>query len=186
MNYYDFSALDRGRPQYVNRGFVPLAIEAGIVEVIASLVGLAMDDIDLCFQLKLALRDANPELARAINLDSLRALMDYIAATVEAAPVVRAEALPKTVNEDGPETVVAARDKRALEQVNISFVAPPAGYTYEIYLNGVFLKRGENPASEGWVSDFITGVPEGKHAVRILYVTPEEKLTRFGSLAEVD
>ena len=68
-----------GVPTVANKAFVALAVEAGIVDVIASIVTLAMDKRTLLEQLVDALDETNPPLAAALNLDTLDAILAYMA-----------------------------------------------------------------------------------------------------------
>ena len=67
-----------GTPQVANRAFLPLAIEAGIEVVIQSIVTLAMDKKTLLIELVDALSISNPELAAALNMDTLDAILKYM------------------------------------------------------------------------------------------------------------
>ncbi|HID72545.1 TPA: hypothetical protein EYP38_01270, partial [Candidatus Micrarchaeota archaeon] len=66
-------------PSVANRAFVPLAIEAGIETVIASLVPLAKDKRTLLAELVGALAQTNPALAAALNMDTLDAILRFMA-----------------------------------------------------------------------------------------------------------
>lgn len=175
---------DVGTTTIVNRGFVALAVEAGIVTVIQSLVTLGMSQRALLEALVDALETTNPELAAALNLDTLQAILRYMA-QAGAAPVVRAVDLPDMLDADGPASVSAARDGGAPTQVNITFSAYPEGYTYEIYRDGVFAKAGEIAASDGWVFEALQGVTVdgAQHTIRVLFVSAEGAITRFGPVA---
>ncbi len=180
-----------GVPSVANRAFVPLAIEAGIEATIASLVQFATDLKTLLEALKDALAESNPTLADGLTLYTLGAILEYMAAKGDA-PVMMTKDLPELADEDGPGSVVAARDETDNKQVNITFGAPPEWaadptqkYTYEVYLDGVLAKHGKNAAVGGYVNDFITDVAAGPHTIRVLFVRPDGKQTRFGPVATV-
>lgn len=171
-------------PTVANKAFVPLAVEAGIVDVIASIVTLAMDKRTLLERLVDALEETNPPLAAALNLDTLDAILAYMA-KLPKAPVALTSELPEMVNENGPASVTAARDGGAPGQVNVTFSDRPAGYRYAIYLDGVLQKVGNLDGSNGFVNEAIQDVPEGPHTIRVLFVTPDLAITRFGPIAEI-
>lgn len=174
-----------GKTKYVNRAFVQLAVEAGIVPVIQSLVGLALDADDLLFQLKRALEADNLELAKALTPDTLRKLLEYAGIIGQVPPVLLPLQLPPAADQDGPASVFAGRDGGTPTQINITFSGQPANYLYEIYLDGLFQKRNNLAPSGGFTNDILSGVVDDnlQHTIRVLYVTPAGALTRFGSIA---
>lgn len=168
--------------QVANRAFVPLAIEAGIEVVIASLVPLAKDKLTLLGQMKVALQDTNPALAAALGIETLTAILDYMA--VKAATVVPADQLPVLLDQDGPSVVNAGRDGGTPTQINIGFTTPPVGFQAEIYLDGVYQKTSTQPDSGGNTFDILNDVAAGAHTVRVLYKrTSDGAITRFGPLS---
>jgi hypothetical protein len=174
-----------GVPQVANQAFVPLAIEAGIEDVIRSLVPLATDKQTLLVELVAALAGSNPGLAAALNLDTLDAVLKYVTAR-PGSPILLASALPEMLDADGPASVAAARDASVPTQVNVSFSAPSDGYGYGLYLDGVFRQAGSQAGTGGWVSEALASVPLDAHAhtVRVLYVQAGTgALTRFGPVA---
>ncbi|WP_119069198.1 hypothetical protein [Aggregatilinea lenta] len=174
-----------GVPQVANQAFVPLAIEAGIEDVIRSLVPLATDKQTLLVNLVAALSGSNPGLAAAMNMDTLDAVLKYVTAQ-PGSPILLASALPDMLDEDGPASVTAARDASEPGQVNVSFNAPPDGYSYRLYLDGVFRRAGSQAGTGGWVSEALAGVAVDahEHTVRVLYVRAGTgALTRFGPVA---
>ena len=173
-----------GVPTVANKAFVALAVEAGIVDVIASIVTLAMDKRTLLEQLVDALDETNPPLAAALNLDTLDAILAYMA-KLPKAPVALTSELPEMVNENGPASVTAARDGSVPGQVNVTFSDRPAGYRYAIYLDGVLQKVANLAGSGGFVNEAIQNVAAGPHTVRVLFVTDEMAITRFGPIAEI-
>ncbi len=175
-----------GIPQVANRAFLPLAIEAGIESVIQSIVTLAMDKKTLLIRLVEALEDSNPELAAALNIDTLDAILAYMMSQAKT-PVVFAGNLPMMLNEDGPASVTAARDGGDPTQVNVTFSDRPAGYKYAIYLDGIFQHVGNLAATDGFVNEAIMGItPDGNpHTIRVLFVSPELATTRFGPIATI-
>ncbi len=174
-----------GVPTVANKAFVPLAVEAGIVDVIASIVTLAMDKRTLLERLVEALEETNPPLAAALNLDTLDAVLRYMA-TLPKAPVALTSELPEMLNENGPASVTAARDGGSPTQVNITFSDRPEGYKYGIYLDGVFQKVGNLAGVGGFVNEAIQDVAEDgqQHTIRVLFVNPDLAITRFGAIAE--
>jgi hypothetical protein len=184
-----------GTATVASRGFLPLAVEAGICTTIKSLIsGLAVDARSLLLSLKGALAGSNAPLAAALNLDNLSGIIAYMQRAGEGImpasglPVCN---LPVLLDEDGPASVAAARDGGTATQVNITIPESASGYTeYEIYLDGVYVKTGSVAASGGWINDNIQGVAsDGEdHTVRVLFVdtdaeTGEERQTRFGPVA---
>lgn len=173
-----------GVPTVANKAFVPLAVEAGIVDVIASIVTLAMDKRTLLERLVDALEETNPPLAAALNLDTLDAILAYMA-KIQKSPVALTSDLPEMLNANGPASVTAARDAGVPGQVNVTFSAQPEGWLYAIYLDGVMAKVGSLAGTSGFVNEAIQDVPEGAHTIRVLFVTPELAITRFGPIAEI-
>lgn len=173
-----------GTPQVANRAFVALAIEAGIETVIRSLVTLADDKINLLINLKRTLAGSNEPLAEALNMQTLDAILDYMALDGDAA-VVPADRLPTLVDQAGPASVSAARDGGAATQVNVTYTQPPQDWTAEIYLDGVFVKHSTAEASGGFVNDAIQGVDIGTHTVRVLYRSPDGEISRFGAVQAI-
>lgn len=173
-----------GTPTVANKAFVPLAVEAGIEQVIASLVPLAIDKRSLLIALVEALADTNPALAAALNMDTLDAVLKYMALKPKS-PITLTSELPEMLDEDGPASVTAARDGGAATQINITFSEPPAGYKYAIYLDSIFQKVGNAAAVDGWVNDALQDVVDDgqQHTIRVLFVSPEQAITRFGPLA---
>jgi hypothetical protein len=175
-----------GVPQVANRGFVALALEAGIETTIRSLVILAMDKITLLGALKDALQVENAPLADALNLQTLDAILTALAVLHGPnAAIVEANQLPELVSQAGPASVSAARDGGAPTQVNVTYTEPPATFTAEIYLDGVFVKHSTAVPGGGFVNDFIANVPPGAHVVRVLYRGAEGQITRFGPLVNL-
>lgn len=172
-----------GVPQVANRAFLPLAVEAGIVAVIQSLVPLATDKLSLLFSIKQALENSNPALANALNTQTLDAILAYME-TLPSAFVVSADKLPSLENEAGPASVAAARDGGVPTQVNITYSAPPEEYTSEIYFDGVFRKHSMEAGSNGWVNEALANIPvDGQqHTIRVLFRTPDGNVTRFGPI----
>lgn len=171
-----------GQPTVQARAFVLLAIEAGIAETIKSLVPLATTKLELVVALKNALEGSNLPLALALNVDNLDAILDYMALT-GTSPVVNKP--PTFLDEAGPASVSAARDGGVSTQVNITFSAPQAGYTAEIYLDGVYMKDSTATPVEGWVNDSLSGVAAGSHTIRVLYRNDKGALTAFGPVAVI-
>jgi len=183
--------VNLGTPQVANRAFVlgypcgmALAVEAGIENTIQSLVGLALDKISLLAALKEALQTDNPALANALNLQTLDAILAYISTKSDPA-ILNANELPPLLDQAGPASVTAARDGGVSSQINITYAEPPAGYSAEIYLDGVFIKHSTATAISGFVNDFISGVAAGSHTIRVLYRDENGAITRFGQMVEV-
>jgi hypothetical protein len=183
-----------GQATIVSRGFLPLAVEAGIEETIASLVGstgIGLRELLLAIKAELGEGQDPPNrpLAEALNLDNLSAILGYVArsggAVLPASQLVQTN-LPTLLDEDGPASLDAARDGEVTGQINLSFPESPSGYTdYEVYLDGVYWKTGSEAAVDGWVNDSIADVPDGAHTARVLYLDEDGAQTRFGPVAEV-
>jgi len=176
---------DLMRPSVVNRAFVPLALAAGIETTLVSLVGLGLPDVVLLERLKVALATDNPPLAAALSVDTLNLLLDYLKVKSVPAPVLRAADAPKQLDQAGPASTSGARDGGTTTQVNITFSAPPAGFHYEIYLDGVFAKTGTLVTGE-WTFEALFGVAAGAHTIRVLYVRDSDgAMTRFGDVVTI-
>lgn len=174
---------DLGSPMAVNVAFVPLAVEAGIITTIKSLVGLAVSLPQLVIRLHDALIEDNQPLAEAMNFDTVQALLDYMNASGES--VVLGRDLPVTRNQDGPAEVSAGRDGNDATQINIGFSTPPEGYQALVFLDGVYQKTSVQEGSP-LVWDILQGVPAGYHTVRVLYRRVEDgALTRFGPMSVI-
>lgn len=174
-----------GTPSIANKAFVPLAIEAGIETVITSLIPLAMDKRSLLIALVGALESSNPALAAALNMDTLDAIIKFMAQRPKT-PIALASDLPDTVTDSGPASVAAARDGGTLTQVNVTFSESANGHTkYGIYLDGIFQKVGNLAAAGGYINDAIQDVPadDQEHTIRVLYVTDDLAITLFGPVA---
>lgn len=185
--------INLGTPTIASRGFVPLAVEAGITATIESLVsGLAIDIKSLLVELKNELKDVNEPLAAALNLDNLAAIIAYMERNdtgIMAASGLPVSSLPVLLDENGPSSVSAGRDGGDPAQINVGYSAPPDGYRAEIYLDGVFIKFSDLAPTNGTVWDIVTGVPVdgGAHNIRVLFSTTgeagEDQQTRFGPIA---
>lgn len=179
------SVVNIGTPQVANRAFVALAVEAGIVQVIKTVIGLATDKISLLIALEEALSQSNPGLAAGLNIQTLDAILAYTN-DLPNNPFVTADHLPKLLNENGPASTSAARDGGVNTQVNVTFSEPPNGYTYEIYLNSVLAKAGSLSGQSGFVNEAVSGVAAGAVTVRVLYVNPADgDITRFGQIVNI-
>jgi len=77
---------DIGMPTIVNRAFTPLAIEAGIVPVIRSLIGFGKSKRSLLIDLFDALRDTNPELAASLNSGSTPGVDGWVFEAIQGVP----------------------------------------------------------------------------------------------------
>lgn len=175
-----------GIPQVANPAIVALAIDAGIVPLIESLVPLATDRISLLIALKEALgggaNPPNPELAAALNTQVLDAILGYMS-SLPGARVVPAERVRRVLDHSGPLSLVAARDINALGQVNVTFNEIPPGFTsYELYVNERFWKAGTLPGVEGWVNEAIQDVPPGQQVIRVCYVNADNQMSRFSKV----
>lgn len=175
---------DLTRPSIASKAFVPLAIEAGLPNLIKSKLPLALSDIGLLKALKADLVSTNFPLAEALTVETLNAVLDYMQ-TIDNT-VVKATELPEVLNQDGPASVSAARDGGVTTQINITFTAQPSGFDYEIYMDSLFQKKGSNAPSAGFTSDTLSGVAAGSHTIRVLYVRQsDDALTRFGPIANI-
>jgi hypothetical protein len=77
-----------GAAMVANTAFVPLAVQAGIIPTIKSLVGFATDEYSLVVLLKQSLWDDNQPLSLAINTGTLRAILKYMALIGESVVIV--------------------------------------------------------------------------------------------------
>jgi hypothetical protein len=176
-----------GTATVAGRGFLPLAVEAGVCEVVDSLLsGLAMDIHTLTIELKNALAENNLPLAAALNIDTVAAIIGYMnnvvgsAMPTSALPEVN---LPTLLDEDGPASVAAGWNAEPGGQLNITFNEPPAGYTAEIYVDGVFAKHSTIEGAGGWANDALLSAPAGTTTIRVLFRDPDDEQTRFGMIA---
>jgi hypothetical protein len=172
-----------GAPMVANVAFVPLAVEAGIIPTIKSLVGLATDEYSLVILLKQSLWDDNQALSLAINNGTLRAILKYMATIGESVVIV--DDLPDMLDMNGPVSVSAGRDGGTPTQINIGFSTPPEGFKGAIYLDGVFNKIS-NETGNPTVFDIISNVGAGAHTIRVLYRRESDgALTRFGPIVNI-
>lgn len=172
-----------GERMVVNVAFVPLAVQAGIIPTIKSLVGLAKDQIRLVILLKQSLWDDNRPLSLAINTGTLGAILKYMALIGES--VVFDVDLPDMLDMDGPASVSAGRDGGLATQVNVGFSTPPEGFECDIYLDGVFVKTSVQTGSPT-VWDTIQGVVAGAHTVRFIYRRVlDGAMSRFSSIVNI-
>lgn len=174
-----------GARMVANVAFVPLAVQAGIIPTIKSLVGLAKDEISLVILLKQSLWDDNQPLSLAINTGTLGAILKYMALIGES--VVFAEDLPDMLDMDGPASVSAGRDGGTPTQVNIGFSTPPEGFVCDIYLDGVFAKTSSQTGNPT-VFDILTGVElgAGAHDIRFIYRRVSDgALSRFSAVVNI-
>lgn len=170
-----------GVPQVANPAIVALAVDAGIVPLIESLVPLAVDRVTLLIQIKEALgggaNPPNPELAAALNTQVLDAILGYMA-SLPGARVVPVDRVRTLLDQDGPASVSAARDVG--QQVNVSFPEPSGSFTgFEIYVNERRWAETHSTAA-GWVSAVIQNVPAGPQTIRVCYVNADGQMSRFG------
>ena len=175
--------MNIGMPTIAGRGFVALAIEAGITNVIPELLsGMAMDIRTLTLATKDAVKETDPDLAAALNTDNILLVIDYIYRLNGS--VMKSAGLPLVLLEDGPAEVSAEWDANP-GQINVTYTAPPRGYTGEIYLDAVYWKHSTEAPVEGYVTDSVVDVPPDVTKVRVLYRSPDGNLTRFGPIAEL-
>lgn len=176
-----------GEPQVANPAIVALAVDAGIVTLIESLVPLATDRISLLIALKEALgggaNPPNPELAAALNTQVLDAILSYMA-SLPGARVVPVDRVRTLLDHDGPASVTALRDGGVPTQVNVTFNEIPSGYTaYELYVNERRWKTGNLAGVEGWVNEALQGVAAGPQTIRVCYVDANGAMSRFTRFA---
>lgn len=169
---------------YANEVFVPLAYEAGLHTVIASLLPLALPSSDLLLQLKQALVVTNFPLAAALTNETLAAFMDYMQTL--GYTVFPATELPVTLNEPGATITSVGRDGGANTQVNFGITAHPTYTRYRVYLDGVRFKEVNGAANAGTIFDAISPVPLGVHTLRVLFVNNAGAQTRFGSIGQIE
>ena len=174
-----------GTPQVANRGFVPLAVEAGIIPVIESLVGLAVDKKTLLIDVVKAIKQDNKQLSESLNYQTLDAILLHMESL--DAGVVEASDLPVLLDEDGPASVTAGwdGDDPGSEQINVTYSEPPVDYTAEIYLDGVYAKHSTVAASVGFCNDSVTDVTVAISTVRVLFRSADGSQSRFGPIADM-
>ena len=142
-----------GVPQVANRAIIPIAIQAGLADLVAALVPMATNRLTLLVALVAELEKAQAyalgqsttpphatlnlavlqdvllhthpgEIYQAINTDVLTRLLDYIDADI-AAPVMSVSKLPDTLHAPGPAIVTAERDPEDASALLILFSEPP-------------------------------------------------------------
>ena len=174
-----------GSPQIANRGFVPLAVEAGIVPVIESFVGLATDKKTLLIEVVKALKNDNKELSESLNYQTMDAILLYMESL--DAGVVEARDLPVLLDEDGPVSVTAGWEggDAGSEQINVTYTEPPIDYTAEIYLDGIYAKHSTVAAVGGFCNDSVTNVTVSIETVRVLFRSADGSQSHFGPIAEI-
>jgi len=195
-----------GTPQVANRAIVQLAIEAGIVDLIKSLVAVATDKRSLLLQIVDTLGDAvegksvHPalntqffaevlekasadDLIVAFNMDVLDKVLEYIDSDSDSA-VVSVKSLPRTIPVDGPAETSVVRDR---DTVEITFSEPPVDWAYEIYVDLKYVGKGAQATAtvvDGLVTHSLVMPFDGEtHTVRVLFVDPSGSMTRFGPVA---
>lgn len=171
------------RPQIGGRGFLPLAISLGVIDIIKELIPLALDDVDLAYKLHERIPDPYKD---AIGLDFVNRLIEYIQRTEETSPVMWVKDLPTLLDESGPASITATRDTVQRRKVIVSFNDPPEGYGYEVYLDSVYQQSLFVESTSG-ITKIAIGPVElntGDHTVRVLYTTPEGAQTLFGPSAQ--
>ncbi len=177
-------------PSVIGRGFLALAEEAGLTDTLTSILTLAQDEKTLLANVKAALFGPNPELADALNLDTLRLYLEYLE-RVGDPPLVYSRSAPTLIDEDGPASVVAA--DWGNDTYGVTFSEPTAEqraggaafetYKYEIYANGVFMKSGNVAASGGFINESYTLVGAGSVLItRVLFINDNNEQSRFGPL----
>jgi len=174
-----------GQPTVVNSAFVPLAIKAGLPAVIEGLVLVGLPFSVLLEQVTQAIEANNPSLAAALNNDTLRAVLDYMA--VNGSSVRLGFALPQTLDMAGPIFGSAPyRDNGNTAQVNLSISAPPEGFVVDIYLWETRKKTSTVTPSGGYLYDSISGVDGGTQVIRAIYRRVSDgALSRFSDDASV-
>ena len=157
-----------GQPTIVNSVFVPLAISAGLPNVIEGLVLVGVPLSLLLEQVTSAVQANNPTLADALNNDTLRAVLDYMA--ISGSSVRLGFNLPQTLNMDGP--VFGSppyRDGNNPSQVNLSISEAPEGFVVDVYIYEVRKKTSNVTPSGGYLYDSISGVDGGTQVIRAIY-----------------
>jgi hypothetical protein len=151
-----------------NSVFVPLAISAGLPAVIEGLVLVGVPFAVLLTQVTSAVQVNNPILADALNNDTLKAVLDYMATTNSSVRV--GFNLPQTLNMDGP--VFGSppyRDGNNPSQVNLSISEPPVGFVVDVYVYETRKKTSAVTPSNGYLFDSINGVDGGTQIIRAIY-----------------
>lgn len=181
-----------GTPQVLSRAAVALAVSQGIVTLIKSMVNIATDKMTLLLALKDHLgggeQPINKPLADALNMELLDLILTYMG-SVPGSEYVPASAMPKLLPQAGPASFFAARDGGLPTQLNISFTAPPAGFTYEVYQDAKRVLAGSQAAQpSGEVWEVVQGVPQDGEVktFRVLFVRTEDgALTLFGPAVSI-
>lgn len=157
-----------GQPTIANSAFVPLAISAGLPSVIEGLVLVGVPLSLLLEQVTNAIQANNPSLADALNNDTLRAVLDYMA--ISGSSVRLGFNLPQTLNMNGPVFGSAPyRDGGNPSQVNLSISAPPDGFVVDVYVYEIRKKTSVVTPSGGYLYDSISGVEAGTQVIRVIY-----------------
>lgn len=157
-----------GQPTIVNSAFVPLAISAGLPAVIEGLVLVGVPLSLLLEQVTNAVQANNPSLADALNNDTLRAVLDYMA--ISGSSVRLGFNLPQTLDMNGPVFGSAPyREVNTPSQVNLSISEPPVGFVVDVYVYEVRKKTSVVTPSDGYLFDSIAGVDGGTQIIRAIY-----------------
>lgn len=167
-------------PTYANEAFIPLAYEAGLHVVIASLATLALPQSELLLELKAALVDTNLPLAAALTAETLAAFMDYM--LLLGLTVVPATELPATLDENGATITGAGRDSGDPTQLNYGITAHPTYTHYRVYLDGVRIQDVTGASNTGTIFNIYSPFPSGEHTLRVLFVNNAGAQTRFGNV----
>lgn len=180
-------------PQVANRAFVQIALDLGAESLIRSMVGeYAITEKRLLELLIGQLEGPQPDIAAALNIHSLRAIVSAIAVDLENATVMPVSGLIPLADEDGPASVTASRGTG--KSVDVTFTDYPsitdAVVSAEVYIDRVFAKHVSTLASGGIVSTTVQVANDGKeHVIQVLYRIIDNngimKLSRFGDKATV-
>jgi len=186
-----------GSPSVVNRGIMPIAIQAGLVDVLKKEVKFGMGYEEVLYLLRDILKSAmdhmggdasatfHPslnqqvfgeilaglqpgEIYRALKIDIVKKLIEIADAQV-GSPIATVENLPDTAQEPGPELVSAVRADAA--NVNIMFTPPSPDWYFEIYINLMRAYVGSQDPEEDNLIHVTLPVPQtgNPYSVRILY-----------------
>jgi len=157
-----------GQPTVANSAFVPLAISAGLPAVIEGLVLVGVPLSLLLEQVTNAVQANNPTLADALNNDTLKAVLDYMA--ISGSSVRLGFNLPTTLNMAGPVFGSAPyRDGNNPSQVNLSISEPPEGFVVDVYVYEMRKMTSDETPVGGYLYDSISGVDGGTQIIRAIY-----------------
>jgi len=172
-----------GTPQIVEATFVAQAVDAGIIPTIKSLITLATDEVSLLADLKAALAVANPPLAEALGLDTLRAILRYMDKVDRS--IGYGEHIPELLDENGPAAIWPvyyddAGGERVEAGTPIEEQSHRAGFVgFHALINGGLYHSGSLPADTTANLVIPVELPPGEYTLRVCYVNADRDTTRL-------